>query len=157
DVASLSKFITASALVRALKDLKTRIGIDLHRTLDSSIEPYLPSDWTRGSGISNVTFRNVMQHTSCLTPPGCLNPPGDGDLYAALKARIAAGVNSSTLDNNCSVVGSCTVGSTYQYDNAEYALLRVIIPYIVDGPQAYNGLGNTDYLTAMRYRQYVRG
>lgn len=169
DMASVSKTITATAMMAALQDLATQepgetsLGI----TLDSSIQPYLPSNWTVPASVSNVTFRMVLEHKAglcwvpsticaqgCIPTSGssCICPSNPGDSYADVQALILQGAQSSEQ-------------GVWNYCDGNFALLRVLLPYVVDGPQAYQpfetlgtpaGTLNAE-ITAMSYRNYVRG
>lgn len=138
DVASMSKTITATAFIAALEDLARHVP-NLGISLDSSIVPFLPSNWNR-SKVTQVTFRSLLRHTSGLN--------SWADTYEDLKLAIEAGPVSS-------MVGK------YNYRNANYSLMRLLIPYVVDGPAAYkpfesNATKNAA-ITALSYRNYVRG
>jgi CubicO group peptidase (beta-lactamase class C family) len=138
DVASMSKTITATAFVAALEDLAEHVP-SLGISLDSSIVPFLPSNWDR-SRVTQVTFRSLLRHTSGLD--------SGADTYEDLKTAIEAGPVSS-------MVGK------YNYRNANYSLMRLLIPYVVDGPTAYrpfeSNTAKNAAITALSYRNYVRG
>jgi CubicO group peptidase (beta-lactamase class C family) len=55
-VGSVSKFITAVAMVRMLSDH----GL----SLDDKIAPFLPSYWEVGNNIDEITFRQLLSHHS---------------------------------------------------------------------------------------------
>lgn len=101
-VASTSKLMTAIGMVKLL-DKK---GI----SLDASINPYLPTYWTRGVGSSNITFRQLLQHRSGLSGE---NSRCD---YGFMKEQIAKGPN--------------VMPGTYA--NVNFSIMRVIIT-IMDG------------------------
>jgi CubicO group peptidase (beta-lactamase class C family) len=93
----------------------------------------------------------LLTHTSGFCP-NSTEPAGSGTSYAQMQAMIKNGPQG-------------TLGA-YGYCNAAYGLLRIVLPYLVDGPQAYKrfegdaGKGDTakiDQLTSMGYRNYVRG
>jgi hypothetical protein len=137
DMASASKTLTATAMVAAIEDL----GPGLNITLDSSIYPYLPSNWDR-SKVKDTTFRMVLEHRTGL------KAAKDHDSYEGVGNSIALGVDPVKQ-------------GVWSYNDVNYALLRILIAYVVDGPQAYkpfesdapkNGL-----ITALSYRNYVRG
>jgi CubicO group peptidase (beta-lactamase class C family) len=100
-VASVSKFLTAVAMVRTL-DSK---GI----SYDAKIIDYLPTYWSKGNNINKITFRQLMTHTS-----GFDTDSSSSD-YAFMKSKVAAGVAS--------------VGS-YDYENMNFGLMRILIPII---------------------------
>jgi len=138
DVASMSKTITAVALMAALEDLAEHVP-SLGITLDSSIAPFLPGNWNR-SKVGNVTFRSLLRHTSGLN--------SGADFYDDLKSAVELGPFGPYVGQ-------------FHYRNANYSLMRVLIPYLVDGPAAYrpfesNAVKNAQ-ITALSYRNYVRG
>jgi len=138
NVASMSKTITAVAVMAALEDLaehQPQLGI----SLDSSIAPFLPSNWDR-TKVVNTSIRQLLRHTSGFVTNGA-------DDYATLKNMVEKGP-----------VGP--VG-THKYYNGNYALLRIILPYLVDGPQAFEPFESVPavnaQVTGLAYRNYVRG
>jgi CubicO group peptidase (beta-lactamase class C family) len=142
DTASMSKTITATAIMAAMEDLaghKPALGI----TLDSSILPFLPSNWHPKPSVANVTFRSLLRHTA-----GFCYPDAPGDSYDAVRTMVENGPESTW------------VGS-WHYCNSGYALLRVLLAYLVDGPAAYQPFewfpAMNAQITALSYRNYVRG
>jgi CubicO group peptidase (beta-lactamase class C family) len=142
----MSKTITATAVVAMFEDLAhpppntPSLGV----TLDSSIRPYLPSIWKPANAVDNVTFRMVLRHTAGFCAP---NTP-QGDSYAAVQSMIESGPSNAWK-------------GAWHYCNSGFALLRILLPYVVDGPTSYqpfesNAMLNAT-LTAMSYRNYVRG
>ena len=106
NVASVSKAITASALLRALLDRKVSV--------DAPVYPYLPSDWTLGANVKSITFRELLGHRSGIRCAG-------GASFAALRQCLQAGVKLT--DKNSS-----------SYNNTNYSLLYVIIPKLANLP-----------------------
>ena len=53
-IASVTKTVTAVATLQLLE------ANDL--TVTAKIAPWLPSDWVKGPGIAQLTFRDLMQH-----------------------------------------------------------------------------------------------
>ncbi|MFT3766021.1 MAG: serine hydrolase domain-containing protein [Minicystis sp.] len=142
DVVSMSKTITAVAVMAALEDLQKR-GVNIG--LDSSIAPYLPSSWYKPASVQSVTFRKLLLHTSGLSQAG-IGPNAEQNRFDNLRIDIASGP-----------VGA-NVGMSL-YSNAGYALFRVILPYLVDGAAVYapyEGTTMMEDLTAESYRTYVR-
>ena len=111
-IASVAKTITTAAVLRLLQDTP---GVGL----DSLIEPYLPpfnptnGMWTRGPGISSLTFRRLLLHRSGFD----FSEVANGETDALLSQYIANGV---TLPLNPAT-----------YDNVHHALFRVIVPYVL--------------------------
>lgn len=101
-VASVSKFLTAVAMVKAL-DSK---GI----SYDAKIVNYLPSYWAKGSKINQITFRHLLTQTSGF------NTDSSKSDYEFMKGKVAAGVPA--------------VGS-YDYENMNFGLCRILIPIVM--------------------------
>jgi CubicO group peptidase (beta-lactamase class C family) len=100
NIASISKTVTAVAIMRLL----TARGL----SVDSSIAPWLPPSWQLGSGVVNLSFRDVMTHRSGLN----MNNNGPYD-YDSLRNYIFFGVNGP---------------KTFTYQNTNFALFRVMLP-----------------------------
>ena len=107
NIASVSKTITATAVLKAM---------EMHPEvkLNSKIKDYLPSDWSLGDFVDETTFEQLLMHTS-----GFRN---EGTSYGWAKTRIAEDLNPSDIGD-------------YDYKNLNFALFRIIIPYIVE-PEA---------------------
>jgi hypothetical protein len=99
NIASVTKPISAAALIMALADNK-----EVHR--GKPMWRWLPRHWEFGLGIKDITFLELMTHTSGIR--------ADGRSYAALKTIIKNGIDPNV--------------KTEEYLNANYALLRLIIP-----------------------------
>jgi hypothetical protein len=104
-VASCSKIITAIAMMQCLTDL----GI----SSDTPIIDYLPAYWTKGPGVSEVTFAQLLTHKSGIGY-GVVSSRSD---YQWMKDQVAAGA----VDNG-----------KYWYENMDYGLCRILIG-TVDG------------------------
>lgn len=131
-VASVSKFITAVAMYKLL-DTK---GI----SVDAKIINYLPTYWAKGPKINQISFRNLLTHTSGI------EVPGSATNFATMKSEIAAGV--------------AAVGG-YQYENTNFGLCRILISVIngdIDKNANFGGLNDTtwDLITINAYRNYVQ-
>jgi beta-lactamase family protein len=135
NIASTSKTLTAMTLLQLLAEK----GV----SVDDHILPWLPESWTKGPGIEFLTFRGLLDHRSGL------NSNADGPYENAdLRAYIAAGIN-----------GVDTIFPHYQ--NTNYAMFRVIIPFLHYGPQVMNMLdaefaGVLDPFLNIAYRDIVR-
>lgn len=117
-VASCSKLMTAIGLVKLLD--KKNIS------LDASILPYLPNYWTKGNGVSGITFRKLLNHTSGLSGA---NSACD---FPFMKSQIAMGPN-------------VPAGT---YANVNFSIMRVLIT-VIDGHLTTDktwGFGLTDAL-----------
>lgn len=109
-VASISKTITAFTLVA----LAAQKGL----SLSAPIAPYLPRNWPQGPNVNRITFNDLLTHQSGISSSvtNCQGGPLAQNEYAFLKQTIAEGV---------------TAYGQYCYQNANYALLRVLIPAIM--------------------------
>jgi CubicO group peptidase (beta-lactamase class C family) len=95
-VASVSKTVTAIVVLHVLEEL----GL----TPDEPVAPYLPSDWMLGAGFADLKFRHFMRHET-----GFGQQEVSGSSYESLRALVAEEV----------------VDSSFNYDNDNFALLRV--------------------------------
>lgn len=100
NVASVSKTVTAAAVMKILSE--RRISVD------RPAARWLPSSWTLGSNFDKVTLRELLTHRSGLRCPAEVT-------YDNLKACVANGVNPADK-------------SVQKYNNSNYALFRFIIP-----------------------------
>jgi CubicO group peptidase (beta-lactamase class C family) len=113
-VASVSKAITAPLLYKLLDDN----NLSVH----SPIAPWLPSGWDKGPGFSNnangVTFYQLLTHTS--------------GLWQAFKALEAAGLEGQWANDwnglEFVVANGTNPGAPREYINANFALMRILIP-----------------------------
>ena len=105
NVASVSKFVTAIAVVRLLESLQST-GV----SVDTSIARFLPQYWTQGPNIGAITFRQLLRHEAGLGSTLAPTNTGPGD-FAEAKGEIKAGT---------------TGPSAFNYKNVNYAILRVL-------------------------------
>ena len=135
-VASVSKLITAMALMRVLK---------YHNiSVNAPFWPFLPNYWIKGDSIDQLTFRDLLTHKSGLVIPGTAPGPSD---FQVMKNSIAHGVYG--------IPG---------YLNINYGLMRILISTI-DVPSLFNlftffdanSLGDAywDAMTIAYYSRYV--
>lgn len=134
NIASTSKTLTAMTVLQLLKERGLFVN--------ASISPWLPASWPQGNGISDLSFRDLMRHYSGIG--------GNGDDldydYDSLRALIQAGVTSADK-------------AVHKYQNANFALFRIIIPYLEFGPElmdALDQLTNLDAATQVLYKDIVR-
>ncbi len=147
-VASVSKIVTTIAAVRIL---------DKHNiSLDAKIGPYFPSDWSVGSYVSNLTFAQLLSHTSGIKDYGNVNTD-----YAKLKQFFTQSVSNSTTTacQSSSVIdpsnpinpndlGRC-------YSNYNFAIFRILLPKVAGLAQESN-LTNRPGVLADQYQNLVR-
>jgi len=125
NVASLSKVLTTVGVLQSL----TKHNL----TIDDKILPYLYPDWTKGSNIDTMTFRDLLSHKSGFEVCG-----GDKVTYEDIREQIAAGVqlaNKTPLYNNCNFAifrellpfmeGSSITGSDSQRARARTSISRI--------------------------------
>lgn len=135
NVGSVSKFLTAVGLVKLL-DAK---GI----SYDAKIIDYLPTYWTKGPNIDQITFRHLMTQNS-----GFATNKSSSD-YPFMKARVAEGVAG--------------VGS-YDYENMNFGLCRILMPIIngdISKGTNFGGLPGLndaawDLVTLGHYKNYMQ-
>jgi CubicO group peptidase (beta-lactamase class C family) len=113
-VASVSKALTAPLLYKLLDANNLSVY--------SPIAPWLPSSWEKGLGFSNnskgVTFYQLLTHTSGLK-----------QAFNVLEAAGLEGQWENDWDGLQFVVANGTKpGSTRSYVNANFALMRILIP-----------------------------
>jgi Beta-lactamase len=108
---SSTKLVTAAAVLKAL----AAKGI----SVDSKVSKYLPSCWAKGPGVADMTFRNLLGHTSLLYEPS--NPACEKDPYRCLELAIK---NGRQPERDSAKDG-------YDYDNINYALMRPILAFVV--------------------------
>lgn len=131
NVASVSKPITAAAVMRALH---ARPQAGRGSPLDQQMHRFLPSGWVFGPNVNQITIRELLQHKG--------------------------GIRCET-DGSWNQVRDCVRGTVqaadrgvYEYYNTNYALMRLILPRVVAGP---NGImASTPSGMAGAYRNYVR-
>ena len=105
-LASVSKTITAVAMLRVLQDANIPVG--------APISGFLPANWVRGPNANQLTFEQLLTHESDLCSP-C---PGANNLssqWAGLRTRISQ---------------PFVLPSAYDYENANFGLMRILIPRI---------------------------
>lgn len=99
-IASCSKLVTAIAMTKLLDERKIDFG--------TKIIDYLPKYWSKGPGVDQVTFANLLTHTSGFHF-GQDESPSD---YAFMKSVVA--------------LGTTHVG-TYDYQNMNFGLCRILL------------------------------
>jgi hypothetical protein len=138
NVASVSKFVTAIALIRLLRDLKIPVT--------RSIGSYLPQYWSVGTGVGSITFKDLLRHETGLG--GALSSPGPAD-FATAKGQVALGSSGT---------------GTYNYMNCNFTLLRILFATLtgaVDPGFQWLGLFGIssdsfwDYASIRSYSNYV--
>lgn len=108
-VASVSKSITAVLALRVLAEY----GI----SVDNPIGPWLPSTWERGTGVDEITFRDLMTHTSGLRQS-----------YETATGK--SGKVTGAYDNIRIAVGEDLGSTSYAYANMNFSIFRILVPQI---------------------------
>lgn len=132
-IASVSKLMTGIAMVRLLHEKNI--------SLDTKIINYLPSYWSKGSNINDITFRHLLTHRSGFSTGG------SSSNYPFMKSNVAAGVSG--------------VGS-YDYENMNFGLCRILIAVIngnINKNANFGGFFNDliwDAVTINAYEDYVK-
>lgn len=141
EIASCSKYITTLAMVRMLE----RANL----SLDTPIWPYVPSYMNPALNFKNITFRQLLSHHS-----GLIGGIGDTQIsLAEMQQTIEGGINFNQYDN-------------YQYNNMNFALCRLLLPYVywkrvlnwglVQINVAESNLANLDNQMAGTFLAFVR-
>ena len=102
NVASVSKTITATALIHALNATG--------HSVDDVFWTYLPEHWNIPNNVKSLRFRDLLRHESGFRTTY-------GSDYANLKKLVQEGVSSD---------------KSYIYCNANYALMRILIPEVAN-------------------------
>lgn len=135
NIASTTKTITAMTVLQLLHEK----GV----SVDAPVLPWLPASWAKGPGIEYLTFRDLLLHFSGLDQ----NRGEQSTKYSFLRQVVANGIDP--IDT-----------AFWKYQNLNYGMLRVIIPFLHHGPAVMNELdkaiGNLHDITALLYRDIVR-
>lgn len=117
NIASVTKTITATAVLKAIQD-KRVVGYPA-LTIDSKINDFLPPNWTRGPGVASLTFKDMMSQYS-----GMFDNGGDTSI-GGLRAWIKSGVTRPK--------------TAYKYINGNLAIFRIILPYMLASEETRKG------------------
>jgi hypothetical protein len=138
EVSSVSKTITASAILHILQSLPG--GLDA--ALKTKLVDYLPSDWMPGANVGVITLRHLLTHASGFAEINNaigvdFNNYGN-NTYANLESLIEAGLPAPNVmsDNvydaprwNLTAANGYPEGN---YNNANFTLLaRVVLPKLI--------------------------
>jgi CubicO group peptidase (beta-lactamase class C family) len=148
NIASVTKTFTALAILQLIEANRAK-GKAI--TVNTKIGPYLPDGWSAGANVADLSFAELMRHSTGFSS-GNLN--GFSLLgYEGIRKMVAAGTTPKQ--------GGAERDRAY--DNANYALLRELMPKLwagtgeivlqkVDGSGIYKMQG--DYTSAL-YNKYV--
>jgi CubicO group peptidase (beta-lactamase class C family) len=105
-IASVSKFLTAVGMVKCLNNHDPPIPTN------AKIIDYLPDYWPRGVNIEDIEFQHLLTHKSGFSSAGGSTGASN---YLYMKNMVAGGASN--------------IG-TYDYENMNFALCRILIPII---------------------------
>lgn len=128
-IASVSKLITAIAMVKLLDDKKI--------SYDAKIIDFLPTYWIKGPHVEKITFRHLLTHRS-----GFVTAHGETD-YMTMKFMVLLGVFNRV--------------GTRDYENMNFGLCRILIA-IINGNVKKNAVipdNAWDLVTIVAYSMYV--
>ena len=105
EIASCSKYITTLAMIQMLE----RANL----SLDTPIWPFVPSYMDPAPNFKNISFRQLLSHHT-----GLIGGIGDTQIsLAEMQQTIEGGINFNLYNN-------------YQYNNMNFALCRLLLPYV---------------------------
>ena len=147
-VASVSKLVTTIAAVRILE--RNNVG------LDDTIGPYFPSDWSVGTYVSNVTFAQLLSHTSGIKDYGNVNTD-----YATLKQFFTQSVSNYSTTTCADSPDDHPYhpinpnNQTRCYSNYNFAIFRILLPKVAGRSEESNP-ANRPGVLADQYQTLVQ-
>lgn len=156
EISSVSKTVTATAVLHVLQSQPG--GLDA--ALNALLTDYLPSDWTPGANVQNVTLRHLLTHTSGFLEEGNsigVNFESYGqNTFTNLRSLVQAGLPAPTVAAD-GVYDAPRWGSSY--NNANFSLLaKVVLPKLLNpgiNLTAAN-YANRDATSGGIYKEYVQ-
>lgn len=144
-IASISKFMTAIGLVHLLENTP---GL----YIDDTMAQFLPAYWNRFAGANElITFENLMNHRSGFSTGG------SSSNWQTMKSNVEAGVALSD------------VGNTFDYENMNFGLIRILIATVGGYVNPNTNFGSVpffppdllndlmwDIVTRVAYEDYMR-
>ncbi len=125
NIASVTKTLTAAAVLHLLATK--------HISVNSGITPYLPPSWQLGQNVNLISFSQLLTHTS-----GIQAPNGFNGSYSALKTLMGQNIDVSPTGYKAGCLQAYNQGKFAKcYQNANFALFRIIIPYILGPANPY--------------------
>jgi len=106
NIASVSKTMTATGVLQLLT--KARLPVT------TKIAPYLYPDWKMGPNVNQLTFQELLTHSTGFSQ-NAASACGNNITYSALKTVVANGVASTDIGKP-------------SYGNCNFALLRELMP-----------------------------
>jgi CubicO group peptidase (beta-lactamase class C family) len=149
NIASVTKTFTALAILQLIEANRAKGNLI---TVDTKIGAYLPDGWTPGANVAGLSFAELMRHSSGFSSGNINSFSLLG--YEGIKKMVAAGTTPPKGGG---------VERDRAYDNANYALLRELMPKLwaatgqiklqkIDGSGIYKTQG--EYTSAL-YNSYV--
>lgn len=120
NVASVNKTVTAVAVLKSLAANNL--------TVDEKIKNHLPSDWKPGANVGDLTFKDLLTHATGFREADGKMPNANNTGYDDLKTFVERDLKPADkqADLNCST----SANKSPCYKNQDFALFRVIIPYL---------------------------
>jgi CubicO group peptidase (beta-lactamase class C family) len=156
EISSVSKTVTATAILHILQSQPG--GLDA--ALNTLLADYLPSDWTPGANVQNVTLRHLLTHSSGFLEEG--NTIGvnfesySQNTFTNLRSLVQAPLPAPTFEAD-DVYATPRWGSSY--NNANFSLLaKVVLPKLLNpgiNLTAAN-YANRDATSGGIYKEYVQ-
>ena len=137
-IASVTKTISAVATLKLLDANNLPIT--------AKIAPWLPNSWPKGAGIAQLTFRDLLQHKT-----------GFNQIFNSLSDAEKSNWHNDWDGLKWIVENGAIPGSSSSYKNANFALLRVIIPKLwkASGANDADFTGITSGNSGFLYMIYV--
>lgn len=156
EISSVSKTVTATAILHILQSHPG--GLDA--ALNTLLTDYLPSDWTPGANVQNVTLRHLLTHSSGFLEEG--NSIGvnfesySQNNFTNLRNLVQAGLPAP----NVAADGVYdTPRWTPSYNNANFSLLaKVVLPKLLNPGINLTAANytNRDATSGGIYKEYVQ-
>ena len=105
------------------------------KTLSEKVVDYLPSYWKVHQSYNNLTFEEVLSHYSGFS------------------------MENRGYDSLKTMMGIPQTSTAYNYNNANYALCRILLPYLYYGNAYFQSAENQDInetATALAFRSLIR-
>ena len=132
NIASISKLVSTIAALKLIDE-------NPNVSINTPIGEYLPENWNPTDDVANITFAQLLNHTSGLHIPGSEDGEPEQLFY-----------------NLRDVVENTPVGiNTYDYVNINFALFRVLIPHLV-GEVKLSSEISPDFIYATLYEKYIQ-
>ena len=156
EISSVSKTVTATAILHFLQSQPG--GLDV--ALSTPLTAYLPSDWTPGANVQNVTLRHLLTHRSGFIEVGNsigVNFESYGqNTFANLRSLVQAGLPAPTVPAD-DVYDAPRWSSSY--NNANFSLLaKVVLPKLLNPALDLTAAAfvNRDLISGTIYKTYVQ-